>query len=1072
MLFRHNFILLLALISGTAFPPFGCSGSPASRCNRALIAAYSKRRLIEARLSGGVRAGRYIADEKAGSDRRDVDEASVTTAYDVITEPALSGVNVEAQIAYARLLAADNKSREALLQIKKSADRFPLSAEVSNDIGACLFALGRFEEALDKFEEALSYNSTMPEALFNRALCYQRLLLRNAAAQEFGGIENTERDSGWLAEIRQRKEEASKPLEETPSKAQVIREFRAAVDANDVTKKKEIVEHNFDAIYRHCIGGLSVQYLKSPSAGQPELDKHAPSSEMETIGQLVVEVKGDRIVLDEYYYLSSLSPTERQIELGLLEEYGKAMQGAQSRNGAEEVKRSIEKLRELARVFQERGNYAISSAARIPVITAEFQRNEFEASMNDLREFQTLVERFQWPGQRGWAYSQESNTLSRMGRDSLAVDFGDRALEILSKMHEPARASKALQYLGIAYWRLGDLDAALAKFRKAILLLNESGPRSYLVDLGVNYLNIADIYRLRANHKLALLFSEEALGYSQEARDNRRIIQASSFVAAERGWLEQFEEAADAFKTAREALDKMAADKGASLSEALLFTRAGEVASRKGDWDRALRDYAAAEKAAHDAKDPRTLLTLLRSRAEQYLTKGLNREARADISRAANEVAQYREGISDKASRGSFLDLTHGVFDQLVSLNLRENLPQEAFNASERGRGMALLDELSVKKEPALNFSEVKEWLPANMTLVEYSVTSEGSHIFVVNRDGFCVRESATTTERLDSLVDRYVSDLRERASLASLTSQARVLYDLLIKPIAADLDSNKTICIVPDKALNFLPFAALVDGSGDYLIKSKRLVYAPSASVLVQCLKRDQKLKREGPERMLAVGNPAFDRALFPKLGRLEDSEREAAQSGKLYSQSVVLTDVRATEARVVEEMKTSDVVHIASHTVVQSGSPWLAAMLLAPSDTQARQRSKDDSLGLGAGARNPDDGLLLLNEIYGLKLPRTRLVVLSSCQSALGRYYRGEGVVSLVRPFIAAGAPQVVASLWAVDSGATKTLMIAFHKSRTTEKAGPGDALRKAQLEMLGKEELLHPYYWAGFIAVGGNY
>jgi CHAT domain-containing protein len=112
----------------------------------------------------------------------------------------------------------------------------------------------------------------------------------------------------------------------------------------------------------------------------------------------------------------------------------------------------------------------------------------------------------------------------------------------------------------------------------------------------------------------------------------------------------------------------------------------------------------------------------------------------------------------------------------------------------------------------------------------------------------------------------------------------------------------------------------------------------------------------------------------------------------------------------------------------------------------------------------------LLYLNELYGMKLPHTRLVVLSACQTGLGQYYRGEGIVSLVRPLLAAGVPTVVASLWSVDSKATSDLMIEFHRQRKLNAGTPAaEALRRAQAEVANAYE--HPYYWAPFIVVGGK-
>jgi CHAT domain-containing protein len=158
---------------------------------------------------------------------------------------------------------------------------------------------------------------------------------------------------------------------------------------------------------------------------------------------------------------------------------------------------------------------------------------------------------------------------------------------------------------------------------------------------------------------------------------------------------------------------------------------------------------------------------------------------------------------------------------------------------------------------------------------------------------------------------------------------------------------------------------------------------------------------------------------------------------------------------------LKDCDVAHFAVHCLVEEKSPWLAALVLA-----GETRSQNAS-----GQSSTDNGLLFLNEVYNTDLQRTRLVVLSACQSGLGRYYKGEGIVSLVRPFLALRVPTVVASLWSVDSKATATLMVEFHRNRKTGFPGAGDALRAAQIKMAGSTLYHHPYYWAPFIAVGSN-
>jgi CHAT domain-containing protein len=114
------------------------------------------------------------------------------------------------------------------------------------------------------------------------------------------------------------------------------------------------------------------------------------------------------------------------------------------------------------------------------------------------------------------------------------------------------------------------------------------------------------------------------------------------------------------------------------------------------------------------------------------------------------------------------------------------------------------------------------------------------------------------------------------------------------------------------------------------------------------------------------------------------------------------------------------------------------------------------------------PVDGFLRLHDIYNLDLP-VDTVVLSACESYLGKEFRGEGLVGLVRGFMYAGADRVVASLWKVDDMATKELMVRFYRALIVEGKSAAAALRVAQLQMLKTPEWKSPFYWAAFIVQG---
>jgi CHAT domain-containing protein len=212
----------------------------------------------------------------------------------------------------------------------------------------------------------------------------------------------------------------------------------------------------------------------------------------------------------------------------------------------------------------------------------------------------------------------------------------------------------------------------------------------------------------------------------------------------------------------------------------------------------------------------------------------------------------------------------------------------------------------------------------------------------------------------------------------------------------------------------------------------------------------------RGAGEALLAVGDPAFDRERFEGLPALPSAEREAREVAALYG-ARPLVGAHAAEGEVTRGMHEAEVIELASHYVIDAATPMRSRLLLAR----------------GAAAEGPaGDGVLQAAEVYKLKLPRARLVVLSACQTGGDLVYRGEGAVGIARPFIAAGAPLVVASLWPAESGPTADLMISFHRHRRLDGLPTAEAFRRAQLDMLNSSDTRNrlPKYWAAFTVTGG--
>lgn len=1083
----RSWLLIPIILLGGAVIACSVGGSDVKRGSRALVEAFSKQRLIEPRLSGGFSAGEFNPSRDAG---RGIDTLKLERARGWLQD-AVAERQPSADLAYARFLLSEaDKPAEAQTYLRRALAEAPASSEAHNDLGVWFIQQNKFEDAIGEFDEALKLRADMPEPLFNRAICYRRLLLSAAANDDLGRLMEIEHDKGWLDEAKRRRDELSTTADASRPQTEIIKELDVAL-RDDLTHAREIVDLNYDAVRRFFFFDLAQQYLGSnESTGQ--LANDAPLSRMKTIARLAVDVKGDRDMADTVTKLASVPPRKRAEELKLFVAYQQAL-GLFGLRRYDEAQLALERL---DRLYAKRGDLLFQAKMKYSIARSLYHSRHFAESITLLEQIMPQLEA------NGWRYHQ-AQTLdvigldySRLGQDSKALTYLHKSYELFQQMREPV--AFPLQYIGLAYWHLGDFDGALENLRASTEVFLRGGANAS--ELANNYLNAADVYRLLERRQLALLFADQALRYSNQARDTNRAAQALSFEAVQHAYATEFDVASEEIKQALERLGEIGAAER-SYTEPLVRMRAGEVEVQRGDLTHALQAYDDAESLTSRAEgDPILHINSLRGRADAAVRAGRREQARKDLDEAVRIIESYRENLSGRVHRIDFLSASEGVFDQMILLDAEDpGRASEAFEMSERSRARGLLDEFTpgrigkTRAAKPLSLAQVQAALPDKLTLLAYSVTSERTHVFLITRSEFRLATSPATEEQLDELVSEYVSEVKSKGPLDELSQKARALYQILIEPVKDHLSSDADLCIVPDKSLQVLPMGTLKDSSDKYLIEGHRLIYAPSASVFIRCLSRVNGHLAGNQERLLAVGNPEFDRERFSKLPDLIDAQREAEGASVFYKDPIVLTGAAADEPEVRGAMKTCTVAHLALHCLVDQQSPWLSALVLAPekstttragsnssSEKRAQARAEADnarasrtlSLSPRPQVDDPSDGLLYLDEVYNLNLPKLRLVVLSACETGLGRYYRGEGVVSLIHPFLAARVSTVVASLWPVESRATSELMLEFHKQRTSPRKQAGAALRLAQLKMIASADSAHPYYWASFIVVGGDY
>lgn len=1069
--FLPGLAVLAALL--LVFFVFRSQETDADRATRNLVAALRNRRFIEPRLCGGFSAGAFNPnrDDKSGVDANQLETARASI---------LDAVNVgypQSHLAYARLLLNQNEKLPTVSKhLRMVIDSGTDAAEAHNDLGACLFQQGEFEDALDEFNLSLKTKPRLQEALFNRALCYEQLQLRQPALSAFAGLEKTEDDQSWLREIRQR---SAKLSEGTPAPP-YDREVAALDHAFAVGKLDDVktaVKNRLELVTHHALADLVKGYLEAAAANDVA-KAESIVRELSFIGGEISATHGDTEVDDAVRYLKSLPQAELSKELALVSECV-----ATARKPGDN--RAV--FNRLTNVFRLRSNAVFQSLSGWFLGRQLYTTNNYLESAVTLKSLIPFVSEHKWHTRRMVLMGQLGLALSRLGQDSQAIVYFNQSLLLARQLN--TLVAKYLQNLALPYWHIGALDKALKYLRDSIDQSMLEGPE--LNELAYDYLQIADLYRLRARHDLAILNAAESLRFADLAKHDRYAAQASSFMAVEHAQLGDSESAKNDLARSFQALEALEGSSANTYNRPLVLTRAADVALRANDAQRALQYYDDAEKLLSSAQEKSLpMVRVLRGRAEALISVGQTRLAKENLERAVQILESYRATIVSSTDRSYFLETSQDVFDSLIALIMNgTGKEREAFELTERGRARALLDDISrnaanttvktsaeaasVPSPPGKRvvLQALEQQLPEDLTVAVYSVTDRGTSIFLVTRSNFEVETSPATSLSLEDLTNRYLSNLQNPETVddtdaqAELSSQAKQLYDLLIAPIRKRLRVDSTLCIVPDKSLHFLSFGGLQDAAGSYLVEQYRLTYAPSASVLLQSIDDSARRARLGPEKIFAVGNPKFDRTYFPDLKDLKESESEALEAAAFYPVKSSLIGAAATKSRVLNELRQCNVAHLASHCLINSSTPWGAALVLAdPNSDRTVVPSGQKDI---ADAEHRDE-LLSMSEISQVPMPRTRLVVLSACQTGLGRYFKGEGVVSLVRPFISSGVPSVVASLWSVDSQATRDLMVAFHKQRTSNSGKTAAALQAAQRQML-TGHYKHPYYWAAFVVVG---
>jgi CHAT domain-containing protein len=461
--------------------------------------------------------------------------------------------------------------------------------------------------------------------------------------------------------------------------------------------------------------------------------------------------------------------------------------------------------------------------------------------------------------------------------------------------------------------------------------------------------------------------------------------------------------------------------------------------------------------------------SLLAQRADAQRRAGRADAAENDLRAALAELQAEQIYMLEHRKRGdaegmwsSYFSRFGDAYQTLIRQLADSDRNAEAFDYAEKARAFEPLYLVSevVPKDfdgKTKNLAEIRQTLPPGTQIIEYSVLPEQTIVWLVSRERFSVVHLPAGK----AVIERHASELQHAAAARNQTdfeTKLYALYDaLMAKPLAAMTVEPQRLVIVPDGPMHGLPFAALRDpNTKRYLIQDVPIEIAGSANLYLVSLARDRALQSTTTPSVLLVGDPAFngDFPFAQGLLPLPHARSECEKISALYGpRAQMLLDRDATIPRFLEQARTSAIIHVAAHSIVNAQSPSRSYILFAPAPNEP----------------GPLDAQALVTR---LSLEHTRLVVLSTCSSAGGLPIGAEGVAPFVRPLIGAGVPAVIGTLWNVEDATAEELLVSFHR-HYREGNDAAVALQLAQIGLLTKTNNnpgLRPVFaWAPFQVIG---
>ncbi|MFQ6113778.1 MAG: CHAT domain-containing protein [bacterium] len=781
-----------------------------------------------------------------------------------------------------------------------------------------------------------------------------------------------------------------------------------------------------------------------------------------------------------------------------------------------------EKLFNLAETIDD---FEMKSYAAMMIGTSFFRKGDYLNALQYLNESFKIANDIGAKRREGACLNTIAVIHAMSGNYSKALQYFKQALPLLRKTGAKLTEVRTLTNIGNVYKDQGSYEEALKYYQDA---LKRAKKNNYKNEESLALSNMSEIYQKRAEYHKAITYQNQALKTVKEIKHKAR----EGYILRYLGSLNQdLGHYAEAINYYRQALE---IGKAIQNTQIIWESQAGLGVSfeKQGNSQQAIHHYAKAIALYDSVRQSLDIESLGNNFLEDKYQAYPSIVQLLALNGKNKEALTYAEKYKAKAIL-DILSQGQSLFSELLSDTLQAQLKQinsqledahaelsrELLKTKKDERKILSLDQkitdFELKKAAViedlkkqhneyyhLTYSNTlqlkqiqKNILGTGQALVEYIVGPEKLSIFLITPDTLIYTQVAVSRERLQSILAdlsplfKWEKSTNEKTRQQILNPQladfsippAYALYEVLVKPVEPQLQSIKELIIVPDDILFYLPFEMLVcdssavetpydfDNAG-FLLEKYVISYASSASLLDPNLRR----VRKSSKGVMAVGNPDFkeqdegtqltdylaSNLLYSgsvvrggKLVSLPNSESEVKAIGKMFEggENRIFIGNRATEENFKAEAEDYRILHLATHFLANDSQPLYSKIVLAQKN------------------QTKEDGFLQTYEIFNMNL-NADLVVLSACNTGLGKLRKGEGLIGVSRAFLYAGVPSLVVSLWSVDDESTSTVMKSFY-GYLNAGLNKKQALQLAKIDYLKSSQSYKkdPFYWAPFILIG---